>query len=96
MIFIPLNKLVLVEKVHSTKKTKTVGAFVMPEETMQPRYSVVKVIRSSDIAKSDLMLQEGDLVVVQTALIDEIEFDGNKFHVISGNGIVARLQESDF
>lgn len=96
MIFIPLNKLVQVEKVHSAKKTKTVGAFVMPEETMQSRYSVVKVIRSSDIAKSDLMLQEGDLVVVQTALIDEVEFDGNKFHVISENGIVGRLQESDF
>jgi len=96
MLFIPLNKLVLIERVHSPKKTKNVGGFVVPEESMQSRYCVVKVLRCSDLAKSDLMLQEGDLIVVQTALIDEIQFDDHKFHVISENGVVARLQESDF
>jgi co-chaperonin GroES (HSP10) len=96
MLFIPLNKLVLIERVHSPKKTKSVGGFVVPEESMQSRYCVVKVLRCSDLAKSDLMLQEGDLVVAQTALIDEIQFDEQKFLVISENGIVARLQESDF
>jgi hypothetical protein len=63
---------------------------------MQPRYCVVKVLRCSDLARNDLMITEGDLVVVQSALIDEIIFDEQKFHVISENGIVARLQESDF
>lgn len=96
MLFIPLNKLVLIEKVITSKKTKTTSAFVLPEETTQSRYSVAKVLRSSDIAKSDLMLEEGALVVVQTSLIDEVEFDGNKFSVISENGIVGRLQESAF
>ena len=95
MIFIPLNKLVLVEKVYTSKKTKTVGSFVIPEESLQSRYSVVKVLRSSDIAKSDLMLQDGDLVGVQTGLIDEVEFDGNKFHVITENGIVGILKENE-
>lgn len=96
MLFIPLNKLVLIERVHSPKKTKSVGGFVVPEESMQSRYCVAKVLRCSDLAKSDLMLQEGDLIVVQTALVDEIQFDEQKFLVISENGVVARLQESDF
>ena len=96
MLFIPLNKLVLIERVHSPKKTKSVGGFVVPEDSMQSRYCVVKVLRCSDIAKNDLMIAEGDLIVVQTALIDEIRFDDETYHVISENGIVARLQESDF
>ena len=93
MIFVPMNKLVLVEKMPS-KKAKTIGSFVVPEETLAPRYSVVKVLRAC--AESNLLISDGDLVVVQTALIDEIEFDGNKFHVITESGIVGRLQESDF
>ena len=95
MIFVPMNKLVLVEKLPS-KKAKTIGSFVVPDETLAPRYSVVKVLRCSDLAKNDLLIAEDDLIVVQTALIDEVEFDGNKFHVVTESGIVGRLQENQF
>ena len=93
MIFVPMNKLVLVEKMPS-KKAKTIGSFVVPEETLAPRYSVVKVLRAN--VDSGLLISEGDLIVVQTALVDEIEFDGNKFHVVTESGIVGRLQENQF
>jgi co-chaperonin GroES (HSP10) len=93
MIFEPMNKLVLVEKMP-TKKTKTIASFVVPEESMQPRYSVVKVLRAS--GGNNLQISDGDLIVVQTALIDEVEFDGNKFHVVTESGIVGRLKENQF
>ena len=87
-----MNKLLLVEKVNK-KKAKTASAFVLPEDSLQPRYSVVKLVRFS--GGTELDVQEGDLLVVQTALIDEIVFEEQKFHVVSENGVVARLQEDE-
>ena len=75
------------------KKTKTVGAFLVPEEAMRSRYSVVRLIRASDDCNQDLV--SGDLLVVQTALIDILEFEGEKFRVITENGVVGRLQENE-
>lgn len=93
MLFTPMNKLLLVEEA-GVKKTKTVGTFLVPEEAMRSRYSVVKLVRASDDCNQDLV--SGDLLVVQTSLIDIVEFEGEKFRVITENGVVGRLQESEF
>ena len=93
MLFQPVNKLVVIEKLPEPKREEK--AFLIPEKALQPRYSVVKLLRAEKDFSS-FCQDEGKHIVVQTALIDEVEFDGNKFHVITENGIVGRLQESDF
>jgi hypothetical protein len=92
MLFTPMNKLLLVEEA-GVKKTKTVGTFILPEDAMKSRYSVVRLLRSSEDCGQDFV--SGDLLVVQTALIDVIEFEGEKFRVITENGVVGRLQENE-
>lgn len=92
MLFTPMNKLLLIEEA-GVKKTKSVGAFLLPEEAMKSRYSVVRLIRASYDCNQELV--SGDLLVVQTALIDIVEFEGEKFRVITENGVVGRLQENE-
>jgi hypothetical protein len=92
MLFTPMNKLLLVEEA-GVKKTKTVGAFILPEDAMKARYSVVRLLRASPDCNQDLV--SGDLLVVQTSLIDIVEFEGEKFRVITENGVVGRLQENE-
>lgn len=92
MLFTPMNKLLLVEEA-GVKKTKSVGAFLVPEEAMRSRYSVVRLLRASPDCVQDLV--SDDLLVVQTALIDIVEFEGEKFRVITENGVVGRLQENE-
>ena len=93
MIFEPVNKLMVVEK-QPDKKAKSIGSFVIPENTLPPRYSVVKLVRAEKDFSS-FVEHEGRFLVVQTALIDEVEFDGQKFHVISENGVVGILKENE-
>ena len=88
MLFTPMNKLLLVEEA-GVKKTKTVGTFILPEEALKSRYSVVRLLRAAPDCAQDFV--SGDLLVVQTSLIDMVEFDGEKFHVITENGVVGRL-----
>lgn len=92
MLFTPMNKLLLVEEA-GVKKTKTVGTFILPEEAMKSRYSVVRLVRASQDCNQELV--SGDLLVVQTSLIDVVEFEGEKFRVITENGVVGRLQENE-
>ena len=92
MLFTPMNKLLLVEEA-GVKKTKTVGTFILPEEAMKSRYSVVRLVRASQDCNQELV--SGDLLVVQTSLIDIVEFEGEKFRVITENGVVGRLQENE-
>jgi co-chaperonin GroES (HSP10) len=92
MLFTPMNKLLLVEEA-GVKKTKTVGTFILPEEALKSRYSVVRLLRASEDCVQDFVA--GDLLVVQTALIDLVEFEGEKFRVLTENAVVGRLQENE-
>jgi len=92
MLFTPMNKLLLVEEA-GVKKTKTVGTFILPEEALKSRYSVVRLLRASEDCVQDFV--NGDLLVVQTALIDLVEFEGEKFRVLTENAVVGRLQENE-
>ena len=92
MLFTPMNKLLLVEEA-GVKKTKTVGTFILPEEAMKARYGVVRLLRASEDCVQDFV--SGDLLVVQNSLVDIVEFEGEKFRVITENGVVGRLQENE-
>lgn len=92
MFFEPVNKLVVVERLPEPKREER--AFLVPEKAMQPRYSVVKLLRA-ERDFSSFCEHEGRHIVVQTALIDEIDFNGEKHLVISENGIVGILKENE-
>lgn len=92
MIFEPVNKLVVVERLPEQKKEER--AFLVPEKAVQPRYTVVKLLRAEKDFSS-FGDHEGRHIVVQTALIDEIDFNGQKHLVVSENGIVGILKENE-
>jgi co-chaperonin GroES (HSP10) len=92
MLFEPVNKLVVIEKLPEPKREEK--GFLIPEKAMQPRYSVVKLLRAEKDFSS-FGEAVGKHIVVQTALIDEIEFNGEKHYVISENGIVGILTENE-
>ena len=92
MLFEPVNKLVVIEKLPEPKREE--HGFLIPEKALQPRYSVVKLVRTEEHFSS-FHEYEGQHIVVQTALIDEVDFAGQKYFVISENGIVGILRENE-
>lgn len=92
MLFTPMNKLLLVEEA-GIKKTKTVGTFLVPEEALKAPYSIVRLIRASEDCNQDFV--SGDLLAVHTAHVDIIQFEGEKFRVVSESSVVGRLQENE-
>ena len=92
MIFEPVNKLVVVERLPEQKREER--AFLVPEKAMQSRYSVVKLLRA-ERDFSSFTEHEGRHIVVQTSLIDEVEFNGEKHLVITENAIVGILKENE-
>jgi co-chaperonin GroES (HSP10) len=92
MLFEPVNKLVVIEKLPEPKREEK--GFLIPEKALQPRYTVVKLIRA-ERDFSSFSEDVGKHIVVQTALIDEVEFNGEKHYVISENGIVGILTENE-
>lgn len=91
MIFEPVNKLVVIERLPEPKREER--AFLVPEKAMQPRYTVVKLLRAEEF--SSFTEHEGRHIVVQTSLIDEVDFNGEKHLVITENGIVGILKENE-
>ena len=53
----------------------------------------MRLLRASEDCLQDFVT--GDLLVVQTALIDLVEFQGEKFRVLTENAVVGRLQENE-
>lgn len=92
MIFEPVNRLVVIERLPEPKREER--AFLVPEKAIQPRYSVVKLLRA-ERDFSSFGEHEGRHIVVQTSLIDEVDFNGEKHLVITENGIVGILKENE-
>jgi hypothetical protein len=89
--FIPVNKLLLVEKLEEKKKPEY--NFYVPEQTVVNRNTVVKLLRASD---SSLYAElEGSHIVVQTQLIDTVDTGEQKFLVVSETGVVGILRKNE-
>ena len=89
--FIPVNKLLLVEKLEEKKKPEY--NFYVPEQTVVNRNTVVKLLRASD--SSQYAQLEGSHIVVQTQLIDTVDTGEQKFLVVSETGVVGILRKNE-
>jgi hypothetical protein len=89
--FIPVNKLLLVEKLEEKKKPEY--NFYVPEQTVVNRNTVVKLLRAPD--GSPYAELEGSHIVVQTQLIDTVDTGEQKFLVVSETGVVGILRKNE-
>jgi hypothetical protein len=89
--FVPVNKLLLVEKLEEKKKREY--DFYVPEQTIVNRNTVVKLLRAAD--GSPYSQFEGANLVVQTQLIDIVDTGEQKFLVVSETGVVGILRKNE-
>jgi len=88
--FTPLNKLLLVKKLEEKKKEY---AFYVPQETVMKTHTVVELLRASD---GSLFSQyEGSHIVVQTALLEQVTLEDEKFLVITESGVQGILRKNE-
>ena len=91
--FEPVNKLLLVEKLEEKKKVE--HSFYVPETIIAaPQKNViVKLIRASE--GSQYLHHEGDLIVVQSHLLDTVQIGGDKWITVSESGVVGLLRKNE-
>lgn len=89
MEFYPVNKLLLVEKLEEKKKEY---AFYVPTETRKT-HIVVKLLRAGK--DSTFAEHEGSMLLVQSALLEQVTYEDNNFFVISESGVQGILRKNE-
>ena len=92
MSFNPVNRHVWVEIVKDERESEQ-GDILLPEEYTQRKspHTLCRVIRSA--RDCNLMLLEGDLIVVDTNMIQELNANSKIFSVVLENYIYGVLQD---
>jgi hypothetical protein len=95
MILEPVNKLLVIEKLQIERKKSEVDGFkfVVPDSPDTSRYCIAKLVRAESGSKfADL---QGHFILVQSGLIDQVEFQEYKYSTITENGVVGILRENE-
>ena len=87
---IPLNRQILIKP--SEKKEEKQQGFYLPDDVVVKKkpHEVVKIVKISADSKFDGVLSAGDLIVVETHMITEIDLEKGKYHLISENNVLAK------
>jgi len=98
MVFVPVNKHLLVEEINLSKQEETLIA--LPEDYVKKsgdRYCTVRFICHSDDCWSmydDLFDSEGDVILaVERSMIEEVFIRDKKYSVIHQNYVVGIVEE---
>ena len=85
----PLNRHILIQL--SAKKEEKQQGFYLPEDVVVKKkpHEVVKVLKIAADSKFDGILKSGDMIVVESHLITEVETDSDKYYFISENNVLA-------
>lgn len=89
----PVNKILVIEREQSAKKQED-RPFILPEKVIISRHSNVLLKNVGEGSQFERYV--GQKIVVVTAMIEEIEVNGDKHLVIPENGVVAVVAESEF
>ena len=98
MVFVPLNKHLLVEEVDLSTKQESLIA--LPEDYVKKsgdRYCTVRFICNAEDCISiydDLFDSSGDVIlVVEKSMIEEVFIKDNKYSIIHQNYVVGVMEE---
>ena len=89
MIFKPLNRHVLIRPVATDDEPAEEATILLPDgyKPKNNTYDIAIVLRSAPDCKSL------DRVVVQSSMVEKIEFGGKQIHVILENYIMGTIDE---
>lgn len=98
MVFVPVNKHLLVEEINLSNQEETLIA--LPEDYVKKsgdRYCTVRFICHADDCWSmydDLFDSNGDVVLaVERSMIEEVFIKDNKYSIVHQNYVVGILEE---
>ena len=88
-IFMPLNRHLLVQKEDQQAEDSEKVDILLPDgyKPQVSGYEVVKLVRSAPDCKLDFR-NLGSQIVVQSAMIEPVEFEGQTHHIILENYVV--------
>ena len=89
MQFIPQNRHILIGMPEETEVEGSKGSFILPEDYDRPKSEYVKV-SVLDCTATELDL--GHYVVVPRHMVQEMTVDGETYHLVLDNYVVASLQ----
>ena len=98
MVFVPLNKHLLVEEIDLSEKEESFIA--LPEDYIKKsgeRYCTVRFVCNAEDCISiydDLFDSDGDVIlVVEKSMIEEVFIKDNKYSIIHQNYVVGVMEE---
>ena len=98
MVFVPLNKHLLVEEIDLSEKEESLIA--LPEDYVKKsgdRYCTVRFVCNAEDCISiyeDLFDSNGDVIlVVEKSMIEEVFIKDNKYSIIHQNYVVGVMEE---
>ena len=85
----PLNRHILIQL--PDKKEEKQQGFYLPEDVVVKKkpHEVVKVLKIASDSKFDGVLKPGDMIVVDSHLITEVETDVKKYYLVLENNVLA-------
>ena len=85
----PLNRHILIQL--PDKKEKKQQGFYLPEDVVVKKkpHEVVKVLKIASDSKFDGILKSGDMIVVDSHLITEVETNVEKYYLVLENNVLA-------
>jgi hypothetical protein len=89
MRFIPQNRHILVGMLEEVEAEESKSSFILPDDYERPKSEYVKV-SVLDCTATELDL--GHYAVVHRCMIQEMAVDGETYHLVLDNYVVASLQ----
>jgi len=89
MRFIPQNRHILIGMLKEAEAEESKSSFILPDDYEKPKSEYVKV-SVLDCTATELDL--GHYVVVNRCMIQEMAVDGETYHLVLDNYVVASLQ----
>ena len=96
MIFIPYNRNVSIELVENREEKKELDV-LLPADYQEKvaTYTVVRVTESGCALDCQVSYIPGQLIVVETHMIRQINYGTDTFHVVLENYVLGELREVD-
>lgn len=91
---LPVNKMLVVEREQAPQSKPDQFGFVLPEKVNLSKHIIVTLRAASEGSPFERYI--GSKLVVVQGMIDMIMMDMNSFNLVSENGVVGIVAESDF
>lgn len=89
----PVNKMLLIEREKQQKQKPDEFGFVLPEKVVLTKHAVVNLVSASESSQYERYV--GQKLLVNNSMIEQVEVNNSIFNLISENGVVAIVAESD-